>query len=117
MSFMAEKQVVVREDNTKLQITVGPPYGLAHVVSIDLTNSKSIVEGVIQVLALSDAHMNDRISALAQKVDVLEKRVLNDDDIRRLIYLLKTQSTEFRPDGRPTNDDILASKLDAMLRN
>jgi hypothetical protein len=114
---MAQKQVVVSEDNTNLQITVGPPYGLVHILSIDLTNSKSIVEGMVQVLSLSEAHTNDRINALAKKVEVLEKRVPSEEDIRRLVHLLKTQSTEFRPDGRPTNDDLLANKLEAMLRD
>ena len=113
---MGQKQVVVSDDNTKMEITIGQVYGLVKVVSIDLTDSKSIVEGVIKVLSLSDALTNERINALTQKIESLEKRALSADDIRRITHLLRAQSGEFRADGKPTNDDLLASKLEAMLK-
>jgi hypothetical protein len=113
---MSQKQVVVSDDNTKMNITIGQYLGPVNVVNIDLTDSKSIVEGVIQVLSLSNACTNERINVLTQKIESLEKCVLSGDDIRRIIHLLRTQSEEFRADGRPTNDDLLASKLQAMLK-
>ncbi len=90
--------------------------GVVRVVSIDLTDSKSIVEGVVEALSLSHALANERINALAQKIESLEKRVLSADDIHRITHLLRTQSGEFRADGSPTNDELLARKLEAMMK-
>jgi hypothetical protein len=63
---MCAKQVVVDEDNTSLQITIGPPYGLVHTVTIDLTDAKSIVQGVVEVLSLSDASTHARAKAVVK---------------------------------------------------
>ena len=117
VSTMGQKQVTVNDDNTKLQITVGPPSGLVHTVNIDLTDVKNIVEGIVEVLRLSETHTNARINLLMQKLESLEKRALSDDDIRRIAHILKTQSGELRADGRPTNDTILANKLESMLKS
>lgn len=114
---MPQKQVQVSADNSNVQITVGPPYGLVRVVNIDLTDSKSIVEGIIEVLSLSDSRTSERINALTQKIESLEKRVLSEEDVLRLVNLLRAHPSEFRSDGRPTNDDLLANKLEAMLKN
>jgi hypothetical protein len=113
---MSQKQVVVSDDQTKLQVTIGPPYGLVHVVNIDLTDSRNIVEGIVQILSLGDAITNGRINALTEQVASLEKRLLSADDIQRIVHLLRTCSNEFRADGRPTNDDLLANKVETMSK-
>lgn len=113
---MSQKQVVVNEDNTKMTINVGQGSHILKSISIDLTDSKSIVEGVIEALSLTQAFASERMNALAQKIESLENRVLSVDDVSRITHLLRTHSDEFRSDGRPTSDNLLVSKLEAMIK-
>jgi hypothetical protein len=113
---MSQKQVVVNEDNTRMTINIGQDYRILKAISVDLTDSKSIVEGVTEALSLGQALANERLNALAQKIESLEKLILSADDVRRITHLLRTQSGEFRADGKPTNDELLASKLEATMK-
>jgi hypothetical protein len=58
---MSQKQVIVSDDNTKMNINIGHASGVVRVIGIDLTDSKSIVVGVVEALSLSHALANERI--------------------------------------------------------
>jgi hypothetical protein len=97
----------------RVQVMLGP-FGGVHECSINLDDDEDVIQKINGLVELAKSPLVGRINALSIENESLKKRVLSTDEIQRLACLLKTHSTETRFDGRPTNDDLLVSKLESM---
>lgn len=105
--------VTVAEKDRRITIGVGYA-GYVREIGIDLTDAKSVVDGVVTAANLGDQLTQGRIAELAKRVEALEK--FSKEDLQYLARLVRMHPREFRPDGKPTSDDALADKLDALVK-
>jgi hypothetical protein len=90
-------------------LAVVPP-GITYKFDIDRNDDTKAVETLNEILAKAKA-------PLIAEIESLKKRLLTADELRRFINLLKLHPSETRFDGRPTNDDLLVSRLEGILKN
>jgi hypothetical protein len=83
--------------------------GGAFTFTLDPTDENNANEVLNEILRLAKA-------PLIAEIEALKKRVLSVEEIQRFATLVKSHPNEMRFDGRPTSDDLLVAKLEAMLR-
>jgi len=110
----AKVNVTVDESKRNMTLEVVGS-GLSRVIEFDLTDTKSIVEGVVAAFSAGDQFIEARLASLTKRVDSLE--TLSKDELQYLAQLLRLHPRASRADGRPTPDDELAKKLEGLAKN
>ncbi len=77
--------------------------------TFDPTDENKANETLNEILRLAKA-------PLIAEIEALKKHVLLAEEIQRFATLVKSHPSEMRFDGRPTSDDLLVAKLEAMLK-
>jgi hypothetical protein len=77
--------------------------------TFDPTDENKANETLNEILRLAKA-------PLIAEIETLKKRVLSAEEIQRFAALVKSHPNETRFDGRPTSDNLLVAKLEAMLK-
>ena len=85
--------------------------------TLDLDDYNDVTKKITDITELMKRPLVGQINELSKENESLKKRVLSADEIQRLIGVLKMHPNEMRFDGRPTNDDLLVSKLEGMLKD
>ncbi len=112
------RELEVNEEKKTIHVSTRPGfYGGLFDTTLKLIDPGDTAKELSGVFAFEDAITGNQINALSKEIESLKKRLLLPDEIQRLVYLLRTHSSETRFDGRPTSDDILASKLESILKS
>jgi uncharacterized protein YunC (DUF1805 family) len=80
-----------------MTLQVGPAVGFCRVIEIDLTDAKSIVEGVVAALSAGEQLIQARLASLTQRVESLEK--LSKEELQYLAQFGSATSASI-PRGR-----------------
>jgi hypothetical protein len=110
---MGDKLNVTVDEATR-HITVGYSVGaLSRSVVIDLSDMKSVADGLVQVFCMSQQHLQDQLSGLAKRLETLE--TLSRGDWRYLADMVRQNRREIRGDEALSVDE-LANKLDVLAK-
>jgi hypothetical protein len=110
---MTDKLNVTVDEATR-QITVGFSVGaLSRSIVIDLTDMKSVADGLVQVFSVSQQHLQCQLNGLAKRLETLEK--LSTDDWRFLADMVRQNRRDIRGDETLRVDE-LANKLDVLAK-
>jgi hypothetical protein len=112
------RELEVNEEKKTIHVSTRPGfYGGLFDTTLKLIDPKDTAKELCGVFAFEDAVTGNQINALSKEVESLKKRMLLPDEIQRLVHLLKIHPSETRLDRRPTSDDVLADKPEAMIKN
>jgi len=99
-----------------MTIQLGSGLGVCRMIEIDMTDITSVVNGILTAADLNDQYIQSKISAMSQRLEALERRGLSKSDAEYLADLVRGHPNAHRADGKPTPDDELAARLDAIAR-
>jgi hypothetical protein len=112
------RELEVSEEKKTIQLSSGAGFtGGRFTTTLNLVDPADTARELFRVFSFEDAITSSQINALATENKLLKKRVLVPNEMERLVHLLRTNPSELRSDGRPTNDDLLADRLEAMLKS
>ena len=100
-------------------LNIGVAFGLSGGVrqfQINLNNPDDVVQKITEITDVVKAPLLQQIGKLTQEVESLKKRTLSVEEIQRLSRALIANSSEFRADGKPTQDDLLAKRLEVWSK-
>lgn len=112
---MTTENVVQAPNWLKVEVMFGPS-GAMFEFQINLNDKENVVQKITEITDLVKAPLVRQVNELKQENDALKKRALSNEEIQRLARALNTNPSEFRADGRPTQDELLAKKLEVWLK-
>jgi hypothetical protein len=99
--------------NVEIRLGLGPGYQL----SLNLDEPQDVERKIVDIVEIAQQPLRAEIHQLKKENELLKKRTLSSDEIQHLAKTLRTHPSETRFDGRPTNDDVLVTKLEGMLKS
>jgi len=112
------RELEVNEEKKTIHVSTRPGfYGGLFDTTLKLIDAGDTAKELCGVFAFEDAITATQINALSKEIESLKKRLLLPDEIQRLVYFSRIHSSEIRFDGRPSSVDVLANKLESMLKN